>query len=100
MRIGNAHLNGSHQGCIALSSSPPLSFPQWVPPPIVEAARELNADLADEKDSAKALEVLSRLVSHPLMERVWRQIFKRKRAQYKKTEEYLYPAFSYELRVA
>jgi hypothetical protein len=85
---------------IALSNPPSLAFPEWVPPAVIEAAKELNEQLATEKDSTKALEVLSRLVSHPLMARVWREIFRKKRVRHKPTEEYLNPAFTYKSRVA
>jgi len=86
-----------------LSNSPPLTFPEWAPAPVVEVAREINNGLARENDSAKALEVLSRLVSHPLMKRVWAQVFKKhkkKHLRYESTEEYVNPAFTYGSRVA
>jgi hypothetical protein len=44
--------------------------------------------------------VLFRLVSHPPMERVWKEVFKKKRVDYKATEEYRNPAFTYASRVA
>jgi hypothetical protein len=83
-----------------LSDVPSLTFPGWVPPPVIEAATELNEKLAKEKDPALAQVLLSRLVSHPLMDRVWKQVFKKKRVLHKPTQEYLNPAFTYASRVA
>jgi hypothetical protein len=83
-----------------LNNSPPPTFPEWVPPPVREVTRELNTDLAKEKDPVKARDVLWRLVSNPLMNQVWREVFRKKRAGDKPTEEYLNPAFTYALRVA
>jgi hypothetical protein len=83
-----------------MSNSPALNIPEWVPPAVVEAAKELNDKLAKEKDPAMAQEVLSRLVSHPLMQWVWREIFRKKRVVHKPTEEYLNPALTYQSRVA
>jgi hypothetical protein len=77
-----------------VSNSPPLNIPEWVPPAVVEAAKDLNDKLPKEKDPVMAQEVLSRLVSHQLMERVWREIFRKKRVRHKPTEEYLNPALT------
>jgi hypothetical protein len=81
-----------------LSSSPSLTFPGWVPPPIRELAGELNADLVNEKNPAMARDVLSRLISHPLMEGVWEEVLYKKRRV--DPNEYLHPAFTYASRVA
>jgi hypothetical protein len=62
-----------------LSNSPSLTFPDWVPPAVIEAANELSEELAQEKDPTKALEVLSRLVSDPLMKRVWQVVYRKNR---------------------
>ena len=83
-----------------VSNSPPLNIPEWVPPAVVEAAKDLNDKLPKEKDPVMAQEVLSRLVSHQLMERVWREIFRKKRVRHKPTEEYLNPALTYGSSVA
>jgi hypothetical protein len=83
-----------------LSTSPSLTFPDWVPPALIEAAKELNDDLASEKDPAKALGVLSRLVSDPLMDRVWREVYRKKRVGHQPSDQYLNPAFTYASRVA
>jgi hypothetical protein len=83
-----------------LSNSPAFAFPEWVPQPIIEAAGKLNADLVREKDPAKAQDLLSRLISHPLMKLVWEEVFKKKRARHKPTKEYLNAAFSYPSRIA
>jgi hypothetical protein len=83
-----------------LSNSPPLDTPEWVPPAVTEAGKQLHDQLATEKDPAKAQKVLSRLVSHPLMERVWREVFRKKRVQQKQIKEFLNPAFTYSLRVS
>jgi hypothetical protein len=83
-----------------LSNSALLDTPEWVPPAVIEAGKQLHDQLAKEEDPAKAQKVLSRLVSHPLMERVWREVFRKKRARHKATEEFFNPAFTYALRVA
>ena len=75
-----------------LGNSFSLTFPEWVPPAVIEAANQLNDELAKEKDPTKAVQVLSRLVSDPLMKRVWQEVYRRKRIRHQSSEEYLNPA--------
>jgi hypothetical protein len=59
-----------------LSDVPSLTFPGWVPPPVIEAATELNEKLAKEKDPALAQVLLSRLV-RLRMRREWQHFDKK-----------------------
>lgn len=79
-----------------MSNSAALTFPDWLPSAVMEAGNELSKGLANEKDRAKAWDVLCRLISDPLMDRVWREIYRKHQA----TKEYLHPAFTYASRVA
>jgi hypothetical protein len=51
-----------------------LSFPRWLPPAVMHAAKRIHAQVATEKDPAKAREILSRLTSDPRMQRVWKRL--------------------------
>jgi hypothetical protein len=77
-----------------------MDFPAWIPPAVIEAAKELHGQLAKENDRSKAHELLCRLAPHPLMQRVWQEIFRKKRVRYKQTEEYFNPPFTYASRIA
>jgi hypothetical protein len=98
MAFGSAGERIFTENC--LSNLPQFTFPAWVPPAVIAAGKELNDVLAKERDPVKAFGMLSRLVSDPLMERVWQVVFKKKRVLYKPTQEYLNPAFTYASRVA
>jgi hypothetical protein len=75
-----------------VSTFPPLTFPNWTRPAVIHEANRLLHGLAGEENSAKALEILCRLTSDPLMQSVWRELFKRKRTNHKATEQYFYAA--------
>ena len=83
-----------------LSNSPSLSFPEWVPVAIIETANQLSEKLAEEKDPARALGVLSRLASDPLMKRVWQEVYRKNRVRHQPSEEYLNPASTNASRTA
>jgi hypothetical protein len=59
---------------------------------LIDEATRLQAGLAEGNNSARALEVLSRLVSDARMRSVWQEIYKKKRRDHKPTEEFLHPA--------
>jgi hypothetical protein len=61
-----------------VSTLPPPTFSNWVPPAIIETAERLYAQLATEQDPAKAEKVLSRLTSDLSMERVWDELYRKK----------------------
>jgi hypothetical protein len=52
----------------------------------------MHAELASEQDPAKALEILSGLTSDSRMQRVWQELYKKKRVEHQTTDEFLYPA--------
>jgi hypothetical protein len=58
-------------------SSPP-NFLDWVRKAVRQEAKELWKILPKEKDPAKAKQVLERLISDPLMERVWDELYRKK----------------------
>jgi hypothetical protein len=65
-----------------LTNSLSLKFPGWVRPAVVEAANELSDQLTKERNPSKALEILSRLVSDPLMKRVWQEVYRKRRVRH------------------
>ncbi len=75
-----------------MSVLPALTFAEWLPPAVKEKATELFHELAEKENSTVASEILSRLISDPLMEEVWREIYKRKRVNYQPTDQYVHPA--------
>jgi len=50
---------------------------------------------ADRHNCAKDVEVLDRLTLDPRMKKVWDELLKKKRSNYRKTEQYVYPTASY-----
>ena len=75
-----------------VSTLPEPTFPNWVPVAVLDMAKRLRAELAAEQDRAKAEEVLSRLTSDPRMERVWCEVYKKKRLNHSPTDEFWHPA--------
>jgi hypothetical protein len=75
-----------------VSTSAAVTFPSWVPTAIIHEAEQPHAGLASEENPGEALEVWSRLVLDSRMERVWRELYKRKRTRSQATEEFFYPA--------
>ena len=74
------------------SSSVP-SFPDWLKwEAIREQAKELWEKLPTEKDPAKAQQVLEQLITNPLMNFVWGELYKKNRINHKSTGQYKYPA--------
>jgi hypothetical protein len=66
-----------------------MSFPHRLPPAVMHAAKRIHAQLATEKDAAKARDVLSRLTGDERMRPVWRRPYERSRD----TGELRYPAY-------
>ena len=64
----------------------PLRFREWVPPYIRDVARVIYKDVNTSKDQ----DLLRRLISDPRMERVWNELLKKKRQNYKRTEQYVH----------
>jgi hypothetical protein len=61
-----------------VSILPPPTFPNWVRPAVVDMAERLRAGLAAEQDPDKAREVLEQLISNPLMQSVWDELYRGK----------------------
>jgi hypothetical protein len=66
-----------------------LSFPPWLPPAVMHAAKRIHAQLATEKDPAKARDVLSRLTCDERMRPIWWRPYEKSRD----TGELRYPAY-------
>jgi hypothetical protein len=81
-------LFGREDAC-STDGAEPLSFPCWLPPAVMHAAKRIHAQLATEKDAAKARDVLSRLTGDERMRPVWRRPYERSRD----TGELRYPAY-------
>lgn len=67
-------------------------FSDWVPEAVRLMAAKLWYECSMEKDPAKARQFLERLIINPMMERVWDELYKKRRVEHKATEEFLYPA--------
>jgi hypothetical protein len=80
-------LFGREDAC-STDGADPLSFPCWLPPAVMRAAKRIHAQLATEKDPAKAREVLSRLTCDERMRPIWWRPYEKSRD----TGELLYPA--------
>ena len=72
-----------------MSTLPPPTFPNWLPPAVREVANDLHGELAAEKDPTAALEIWSRLVSDLRMKHVWAEIYKKRRDT---NRMFMYPA--------
>jgi hypothetical protein len=69
-------------------------FPDWLKSPAVRhEASDLWTKLPTEKDPAKSEEVLWRLISDRRMDRVWRELYEKRRRGRQPTEEYSNPAY-------
>jgi hypothetical protein len=75
-----------------VSTSTTVTFPNWVPPAVIDAAKQLHSELASEENPAEALELWSRLMFDSRMKRVWQELYKRSHKRHKATEEFFHPA--------
>ncbi len=62
-----------------MRTSFPPDLPGWLPAAVRDTAAELRAKIPTEKDSAKARDVLERLITNSLMKGVWKELYKKKR---------------------
>jgi hypothetical protein len=72
-----------------LSTLPKLTFP--VPKAVIWQAEQLYAELATKPDHVESMEVLNRLTSDPLMERVWDELYRKSQKSTESTE-FFHPA--------
>jgi hypothetical protein len=75
-----------------VSTSTTVTFPNWVPTAVIDAAKQLHSELASEENPAEALELWSRLMFDLRMKRVWQELYKKKRNRHKATEGFFHPA--------
>jgi hypothetical protein len=71
------------------------AFPEWVPQCIQDLVQILYND-ANRHNCTKDVEILDRLTLDPRMKRVWDELLKKKRLNYRKTEQYVHPMASYD----
>jgi hypothetical protein len=69
-------------------SAQPISFPTWLCPAVLHAAKRIHARLATEKEPAKARDLLARLTCDKRMQDVWDRLYERG----PRTKCLLYPA--------
>lgn len=76
-----------------MEASLPLIAEAWVPKAVVEMAERLGAEFEAENNS-KGLSVLSRLISNPRMQSVWRVLYSKARDpnNYEHTGEFFHQA--------
>jgi hypothetical protein len=76
-------------------------FPDWLRYPAVQhEASDLWTKLPTEKDPAESEEVLWRLISDRRMDRVWRELYERRRCNHQPSEQYSNPAYMTNASVA
>jgi hypothetical protein len=63
-----------------------IELPAWLPPAVASHARQINYQTASDEL------MLRRLTSDPRMERVWTELLKRERSDYKSSDRFKYPA--------
>jgi hypothetical protein len=61
------------------SSLPPISFEPWVPAAVKDEAKKIYAECLASDDSAAAVQPLLKFVSDVRMERVWTELYRKKR---------------------
>jgi hypothetical protein len=69
-------------------SAPSISFPNWLRPAVLHAAKRMYARLAREKEPAKARDLLVRLACDERMRDVWDRLYETS----PKSRDLLYPA--------
>jgi hypothetical protein len=75
------------------STLPPPPFEMAGREAIIDEARKLYAESLNQKDPAKAVELLSKLITDPRMKSVWTELYKKKRVHHKPTDEFVNPIF-------
>jgi hypothetical protein len=79
------------------STLPPPPFvtnaPPNVPPAVLDEALKLYAESENQKDPAKAKDLISKLVCDPRMKSVWAELYKKKQIDHKSTDQFVYPVY-------
>jgi hypothetical protein len=75
------------------SALPPPPFKISEHSAIIDEARKLYAETVNQKDPAKAVELLSKLITDPRMKSVWTELYKKKRVNYKPTGKFVNPIY-------
>jgi hypothetical protein len=79
------------------STLPPPPFatspPPNVPPAVLDEALKIYAESANQKNPAKAKDLISKLVSDPRMKSVWAELYKKKRIDHKSTDQFVNPIY-------
>jgi hypothetical protein len=74
-------------------NAPATEIPLWLPPAVIDEAKELLRQFASTKNARGAGIFLTRLLTDQRMERVWRLLYKRKRnSRHESTKAFFHPA--------
>jgi hypothetical protein len=71
-----------------------LKVPDWVPARVARLAHLMHEDATKRRADAESIELVRRLTCDPRMKRVWNELLRRKRANYRTTEAFLHPVRS------
>jgi hypothetical protein len=71
-----------------------LEAPDWVPGPVAELARIMYRHLIADGADSGSIKLLRRLTCDPRMKRVWNELLRHKRVNYRTTGHFLHPARS------
>jgi hypothetical protein len=71
-----------------------LEVPDWVPGPVAHLAHIMHKDAIKREEDAESIELLRRLTCDPRMKRVWNELLRRKRTNYRASKAFLHPVRS------
>jgi hypothetical protein len=66
-------------------------FKEWVPAAVMDEAKKLYVEISSQDGSGTEIDLLLRLISDERMRSVWQELYKKKRVNYKSTDEFLHP---------
>jgi hypothetical protein len=68
--------------------------PDWVPGPVSHLAHLMHKDAIKREEKAESIELLRRLTCDPRMRKVWNELLRRKRTNYRASKTFLHPVRS------
>jgi hypothetical protein len=71
-----------------------LKVPNWVPKPVLHLAHLMHKDVTKHPADGESIELLRRLTCDPRMKRVWNELLRRQRTNYRTTDAFVHPARS------
>jgi hypothetical protein len=83
-----------YEDFISLASTlPPMSFEPWVPEAVIDEGKKLYAETVKDEDPETARALLSKLISDRRMDRVWKELYKKRRVEHESTKQFWRPIY-------